>query len=190
MIWTVGEVEPFILLQQQLFVKATQPNYRGQLPQQILQARVAQYGRPLEPLPQIARTERGKPYFPDHPDLHFSVSHSQGLSLCALGDTSTGVDIELVRPRSPSLPRYALSDREYEWYESRGSDWDDFYRLWTMKEARVKCTGEGIFHCPAREISVPLLQGGEAEWEGFLFTAIAGEDQLKGDLFGAICEKT
>ena len=48
----------------------------------------------------------------------------------------------------------------------------------------MKCTGEGIFRRPAREVSVPLLMPGESgEWEGFRFTALAGEDWR-----GAICQ--
>lgn len=130
----------------------------------------------VEPLSEIARTKEGKPYFPDRPDLQFSLSHSGGLSLCALADTPVGADVELVRPRSPGLPRYALSQREYEWYEGRGSRWEDFYVLWTLKEARVKCTGEGLFRRPVREVAVPLLEpGAELTREGFRFAALAGE---------------
>lgn len=130
----------------------------------------------MAPLPKIVRTETGKPYFPDRPDLHFSVSHSGGLSLCALADTPVGADVELVRPRSPKLPRYALSHREYAWYEGRGSRWEDFYTLWTLKEARVKCTGEGIFRRPVREVAVPLLEPGTTlEWEGYRFASLAVE---------------
>lgn len=137
----------------------------------------------VEPLPEIARTGTGKPYFPDRPDLQFSLSHSGGLSLCALGDTPVGADVELVRPRSPGLPRYALSEREYTWYESRGSRWEDFYNLWTLKEARVKCTGEGLFRSPVRTVEVPLLEPGEQlTWEGFRFASLSGEGWR-----GALC---
>ena len=73
----------------------------------------------ISPLPLIARRERGKPWFPDHPRLHFSLSHSGDLALCALGEKALGADIEVVRPRSAGLPRYALSGREYVWYEMR-----------------------------------------------------------------------
>ena len=139
----------------------------------------------IEPLPSIARTEKGKPYFPGCPHLHFSVSHSGGLSLCALGEASLGADIERVRPRSGGLLRYALSDGEYAWFQSRGSRWEDFYTLWTLKEARVKCTGEGIFQVPVRKVLVPLLEPGQAaEWDGFAFTALSGEGWR-----GAVCLK-
>lgn len=138
----------------------------------------------VEP-PSIARREDGKPWFPDHPEIHFNLSHSGGLALCALGEKELGVDIEFVRNRTIGLPRYALSDSEYHWYAARGSRWEDFYTLWTLKESRVKCTGAGIFQKPVREISVPLLEPGEsAQWQGFCFFALAGENWR-----GAVCEQ-
>ncbi len=137
------------------------------------------------PLPLIARRERGKPWFPGHPRLHFSLSHSGDLALCALGKKALGADIEVVRPRSAGLPRYTLSGREYVWYEMRGSRWEDFYTLWTLKEARVKCTGEGLSPATVRNIEVPLLAPGEVgELGGFRFAALAGEGWR-----GAVCEK-
>lgn len=162
MVWKTGTGDPYALL-----------------------AALLRETKGVDPLPEIARTERGKPYFPHHLELHFSLSHSGDLALCALADTSVGCDMELVRPRKPGLPRYVLSNREYAWYEGRGSRWEDFYTLWTMKEARVKCTGEGLFRRPAREVSVPLPEPGEsALWEGFVFTALAGEGWR-----GALCRK-
>ena len=49
-------------------------------------------------LPPLARTERGKPYFPQFPGLHFNLSHSGQLTLCALSHLPVGVDIEQLRP--------------------------------------------------------------------------------------------
>ena len=162
MVWKTGEGDPYVLLASLLW------ETEG-----------------IKTLPPIARTERGKPYFPGCPDLHFSVSRSGSLSLCSLGEGPIGVDVERVRPRSPGLPRYALDDREYAWFQSRGSRWEDFYALWTLKEARVKCTGEGIFKAPARQVSVPLLEPGEnGDWEGFSFSALSGEGWR-----GALCLK-
>lgn len=135
-----------------------------------------------EPLPPMERGKYGKPYFPGREE-RFSVSHSGGLALCALSSRRVGCDIELVRPRSANLPRYALGEKEYRWYLERGGRWEDFYTLWTLKEARVKCTGEGLRR-PARSIAVPLMEPGErAELEGFTFAALAGENWR-----GAVCE--
>lgn len=154
--WTVGQGDPYALLAPLLGV---------------------------EEVPAICRAEGGKPYFPA--DCRgFSVSRSHGLALCAVGSAEIGADIEKIRPRSPKFPRYALSEREWAWFSARGSRWEDFYALWTMKEARVKCTGEGIFRRPARTVSVPLLSAGEsALWDGFFFTALGGADWR-----GAVCE--
>ena len=162
MVWKIGEGDAYALL--------------GEL--------LAETGE-VDPLPGIARTEKGKPYFPGRPGLHFSVSHSGELALCALGEGALGADVERVRKRGADLPRYALSDGEYAWFLAQGERWEDFYTLWTMKEARVKCTGEGIFHRSVRRVSVPLIKPGErARWEGFVFTALAGEVWR-----GAICEE-
>lgn len=138
----------------------------------------------VEP-PAMARRENGKPWFPGRPEIHFNVSHSGSLALCALGDRELGADIEIVRDRTNGLPRYALSDAEYDWYAARGGRWADFYTLWTLKESRAKCTGEGVLRAPVREISVPLLDVGESgDFAGFRFTALGGENWR-----GAVCER-
>lgn len=108
----------------------------------LSQAVATEYG--LAPLPEVARTEAGKPYFPALPQLHFNISHTKGLILCALSDRPVGVDIETVRPRRASLPRFALSQEEYRRYEALGGDWSAFYILWTQKEAWCKYTGLGL----------------------------------------------
>lgn len=161
MVWRMGETEAYQLLAELLREEAG-----------------------VAPLPELARGKRGKPYFPAHPGLHFSVSHSGGLSLCALSGREVGCDMELVRPRKEGFPAYALSERELRWFEGRGSRWEDFYTLWTLKEARVKCTGEGLVP-PVRDIAVPLMGPGESvELDGFTFTALGGENWR-----GAVCEK-
>ena len=149
-----------------------------------LLASVLVEARGVEPLPAVARREGGKPWFPDHPELYFSLSHSGELTLCALSDREVGCDIERVRPRRPGLPTYALGREELAWIEKRGGGWDWFYTLWTLKEAKVKCTGQGL-RLPPREIAVPCLEPGEErEQEGFYFMALAGDGWR-----GALCEK-
>ena len=93
------------------------------------------------------------------PELHFNVSHSGGLALCGAGEAPLGVDVEVLRPRRPGLARYVCSEAESAWLERQGGDWGAFYTLWTLKEARVKCTGEGLRR-PPRDIAVPLLRPG------------------------------
>ena len=101
-------------------------------------------------LPELARSGRGKPYFRHWPEKWFSLSHSGGLTLCALSDDGpVGVDVEVERPRRPGLMAYALSPAEQA--ACRG-DWGEFYRLWTLKESWCKREDSPLY--PPREVAV------------------------------------
>ena len=54
--------------------------------------------RDWETLPDMAYSEHGKPYFPAHLDVSFSLSHSGGCVLVGVHDRPLGVDIERLRP--------------------------------------------------------------------------------------------
>lgn len=93
-------------------------------------------------LPATQRGEKGKPFFPTHPDRHFNLSHTDGFALCALSDEGpVGVDIETVRPRKESLPAYVMSGEELAAFDG---SWEDFFRIWALKEAYVKYRGGSI----------------------------------------------
>lgn len=108
----------------------------------LSQVLAREYG--LRSLPELRKTALGKPYFPSFPGLHFNLSHSGSWVLCAVSQAPVGVDIEGIRPRGPSLPRYALSEKEYAQFRRMGEDWPAFYSLWTRKEAWCKYTGQGL----------------------------------------------
>lgn len=103
-----------------------------------------------EALPSIQRSPRGKPLFAGLDGRWFSLSHSGGLALCALSDRPVGVDVELVRPRRPGLPAYALSEAELAAFDG---NWEDFYRLWTLKESWCKREDSPLF--PPRRVAAP-----------------------------------
>ena len=103
-----------------------------------------------EELPPVERSPRGKPLFAGDAGRWFSLSHSEGLALCALSDAPVGVDVEVVRPRRPGLPAYVLSEVEREEFDG---SWEDFYRLWTRKESWCKREDAPLF--PPREVPVP-----------------------------------
>lgn len=126
-------------------------------------------------LPEQRRGPSGKPEFCAR-GLWFNLSHSGTYGLCGLSDTGEiGVDVERIRPRRPALPEKLLARQEYLWYEERGRRWEDFYALWTLKEARAKQTGRGLDR-PAREISVPPLEpGGTAVFSHLMFASYGGE---------------
>lgn len=103
-----------------------------------------------EELPPVERSSRGKPFFPNQDGFFFSLSHSGMIALCALSDGPVGVDVELVRPRRPGLPAYALSGTELATFDG---SWEDFYRLWTLKESWCKREDAPLF--PPRKVPAP-----------------------------------
>ena len=84
--------------------------------------------------------EHGKPYLPGS-DLHFSLSHADGLCAAVLSNHPIGLDVERIRPlRRALLPRFCDPD-EIELCEG---DPDLAVKIWTMREARAKENGRGI----------------------------------------------
>ena len=99
-----------------------------------------------EELPPIAFGPQGKPYFPDRPDLQFSLSHSADAALCALSDSSVGCDVEILGPARPELAERFFHPSERRWLSALPpSEYDEaFFRLWTLKESYLKATGLGL----------------------------------------------
>lgn len=97
---------------------------------------------PAEPLPlTYARNENGKPYLPQHPQLHISVSHSGDYALCVSSDKPVGADIQRVRRADMRIARRFFTDDECEYI---GSDTGRFFEIWTKKEAFVKACGSTL----------------------------------------------
>ena len=95
-----------------------------------------------ESLPDIAVTDRGKPYFPDS-KWHFSISHTKNFVFCALSERNIGLDAEEKgRTVTPAMLEKFTSQTE----KARlGEDPQDaFLRLWVLKEAYAKLTGRGM----------------------------------------------
>lgn len=84
--------------------------------------------------PEMVLGGRGKPQFPDHPDVQFSVSHTAGAALAAVSDQPVGADIERVRPVRPEVMKRVAGTE----------DPDAFFRCWVRREARSKCSGAGV----------------------------------------------
>lgn len=74
-----------------------------------------------------------------------SLSHSRGAAavLCGgAGVSAAGADIEYMRPRDfAALAGWVASDGEKRLLAARGWQTEDFYLLWTLKEALLKATG-------------------------------------------------
>lgn len=82
------------------------------------------------PCPAIEKTALGKPYFPEHPDRHFSLSHSKTHVLAALSAFDIGADIEDIRPVKSALRDRLFTPEEQAQF--------DFFEAWTLREAVFK----------------------------------------------------
>lgn len=134
----------------------------------------------LSPLPELARTEDGKPYFPSLPQHQFNLSHSQPYALCALDEKSVGADIQTVRDSwREGLPKRVCSPEELIWLEEQPERWKAFALLWALKEAKVKYTGTGL-RVDIRDISAPLPAEGSTlyQLDGLWFRIYEGEDWM------------
>ena len=124
-------------------------------PREITAAAHAFLGRLLmryagaERVPDIARSERGKPYAPAHPDIEFNLSHAREHVLIAIARRQPiGVDLERVdrQIEIEDLARRFFAPAEADALEALPAPMRlvAFLRLWTCKEAVLKALGEGI----------------------------------------------
>lgn len=97
-----------------------------------------------EPMPEIAVTEFGKPYFP-HSPLHFSITHTKKHAFCCISDQNIGIDAEeMDRYVSPALANHILSESEKRRYDAYQDKKAALLRLWVLKEAYAKLLGKGL----------------------------------------------
>lgn len=81
--------------------------------------------------PQIVTGKCGKPRLETEKPC-FNLSHSGNMTAVAVGDTEVGLDIQLRTARDYSAIKRRLSPEEQK---------EDFFRVWTAKEAYVKYLG-------------------------------------------------
>lgn len=86
-------------------------------------------------------TPSGKPYLPDHPAFHFSISHSGDLVVCAVSSVPVGVDLELPRRLRPGIAARWFSPSEQALLAEAPNA---FFELWMAKEAVLKEIGCGL----------------------------------------------
>lgn len=123
----------------------------------------------------FSRTERGKPYAVGL-DIHFNISHSGDLVICAVSDRPVGVDVEQIRPVRGKLANKVCCPDELAYLREASGCADmltgeamiRFFRIWTSKEAWFKWTGTGITDLKAFNTVPHILSGGTFELEGHM----------------------
>lgn len=83
---------------------------------------------------------------PQAENVHFNLSHSGDLVICAIGEKAVGCDIEKIgeEPEGVTISFFHRNEAEYL-QRFQGPERNEmFYRFWTWKESYVKMTGEGM----------------------------------------------
>jgi 4'-phosphopantetheinyl transferase len=91
---------------------------------------------------KIFKTQKGKPFVEGLP-LHFSVSHSDCLWVCLIGDSENGVDIQDIRNSNYE----AIAQRFFQPEEQKAvaaGGVASFISIWCRKEAFIKLFGMTI----------------------------------------------
>lgn len=89
---------------------------------------------------EIKKTPNGKPFADG---IHFSLSHTDGLTVCAVSDKNVGVDTEKIRPVKNGE---RIIKRFLGRCEKNLTD-EAFLCMWTQFESKVKLFGERIISC-------------------------------------------
>ena len=123
--------------------KMIEPGYTGHETGRLLLAEL--YRRLTgQEMPEIAITDRGKPYFVDSP-YHFSISHTKRRVVCAISDRPIGIDAEeLDRDINLQLADKILSPSEKAEFDQAEDKRIALLTFWVLKEAQAKFTGEGL----------------------------------------------
>jgi len=106
----------------------------------------------------------GKPSITkDQPQLSFSLTHTNGLSACAIAQShDVGVDAEnITRPAEYlELAQRFFSPQEADRIQRLPDDWraEGFFAVWTLKEAYIKARGLGLT-LPLADFSFSFPEG-------------------------------
>ncbi len=133
-----------------------------------------EYGLTENPLFEYG--PHGKPFIVGHPEIHFSLSHCREAVACAVSDRPVGIDVESVQRYRESLAQYTMNEQEQQQIAAAERPDVAFIRLWTMKEARLKLTGEGI----TNDLKLALLGG---SWQ---FTTV---ERLDRNYIYTVCKE-
>lgn len=79
--------------------------------------------------------------------VHFNLSHSGDYAVLAVSDSLVGIDVEHKKNHYETVAKRCFCKEEYEDIMAGATPQEQqmrFLQYWTMKEACIKCSGEGM----------------------------------------------
>ena len=122
----------------------------------------------------LGRLSNGKPILKNSPDVHFNLSHSGTLAVCAVSDQPVGADVERLQKADAGVAALCFQAAEQEWIFQSAAPDREFTRLWTRKESYLKLIGTGLFRSPGAFSVLP----GSGRPEGVRFFETAQNEPL------------
>lgn len=91
----------------------------------------------------VDEDENGKPFLRGN-ECYFNISHCKCGIAVAVSKFPVGIDIQDVVPYKSGVAKRVFSEAEIAFVKASVNPDREFTRLWTLKEAAVKCDGRGI----------------------------------------------
>ena len=89
----------------------------------------------------LSVTNNGKPFLSDS-NVFISLTHSKEYVGCAVSDKPVGIDVEQIKDVKDSVIERVCSKDEINYLAKSGKD--EFFTLWTLKEAYIKAATETL----------------------------------------------
>ena len=96
---------------------------------------------------EISVGKNGKPFLRDIEYVHFNLSHSGNLVMCAISNMEVGCDVERVKNGRLGVAERFFTPEEREFINIGKNEKEKnerFFRLWTLKESFIKANGAGL----------------------------------------------
>lgn len=133
----------------------------------------------------VVKGRYGKPMLEEYPEIHFNLSHGDGIAACIVHNRECGIDCEKIREFRPNVLKRILSGQEQEFFGSVPDDEKNaaFFRIWTLKEAYIKAIGMGLSF-PMNKAEFLLSESGfSTDLEGYKFKQYI----IRGEFVVSVC---
>lgn len=115
-----------------------------------------EYGLVLEK-EEVKKGPHGKPYLASCPGIHYNISHSGKYAACIFSENEVGLDIQVHKKVNYErmLKRMVPEEMIFS-ILARENQKEEFFRQWSLREAYIKWTGEGL----SRDLrTIPFHEG-------------------------------
>lgn len=130
----------------------------------------------------------GKPFLPDHPDIHFNLTHSGERAAAVFSSRPIGCDLERIRPLRWALAARCLCSDELAFLRQSAQPEIDFCRLWTCRESFFKAVGTGL-SVPADSVCICLAPDGASLTQSLDAHGWRLHEYSHGEYRLAVCER-